>query len=246
MLDFKRYLESCGLAYSTVVGYTTCVKVMRSYFDMRSIAFDKVDSVMMQSFFFERSINSVASRRIYMSAYRAYLRYAGKIGESRMHIVLHRDYKDVSFIAADEARLLCNRAPEQWMRNMIAIAFSTGLRISEICDLRISDLNAAENILKVRSSKGKSSRYIEYSPKVISYLESHLGILSVCPFSARVASSILNRYIQSMFPEYHVHMLRHSFAYYYLKSNHSIVDLSRVLGHTSIASTAYYINCFTK
>ena len=139
---------------------------------------------------------------------------------------------------------------------IIMILYSSGLRVSEVVNLKRSDIS--DNSLLVRQGKGKKDRYTIISKKVkkllIEYLcqttfksvylfEGRKGkytIKSVQEILKKASSkSLINRHITP-------HMLRHSFATHLLENGTDIKYIQKLLGHSKLETTSIYTHVAQK
>ena len=136
---------------------------------------------------------------------------------------------------------------------ILAVAYSAGLRVSEVVRLRLEDLDRDRRLLVVRGGKGRKDRCTLLSETALSlvdvYLEGadpgrwlfpgarpgrHLSARSV----QKVAAAARERagITKSVTP----HVLRHSFATHLLESGTDVRLIQELLGHASIRTTEIY------
>ncbi len=146
----------------------------------------------------------------------------------------------------------------------IAIIFlflDTGLRVSELCSLRIRDLNIREHSLNVVRKRGKQSQ-IFYSDAAGEYISAYLLerktskpetytpdsplflTLQNTPISIREVQEMVPKYVQIALPEkmqkISPHKLRSSFAMGFYSATHDILTLQERMGHESLTTTNIY------
>lgn len=136
------------------------------------------------------------------------------------------------------------------------LLFSTGMRISELCSLRMEQLDLAGHTVDIWG-KGKKERMIFIdNPNVLSALESYICLCSEkidatgYLFINRLGNPISDQSVRMMINKYsgiaairlHItpHMFRHSFATMLLESDVDIRCIQKILGHTSITTTEIY------
>lgn len=139
---------------------------------------------------------------------------------------------------------------------VIELLFATGMRISELCSLKPTDVNLRDRNILIYG-KGSKERTIQIgSDAVVSILEEYreaykVGIES-CGyffvnkfrqrFSEQSVRTLIHRYSSLAAIELHItpHMFRHSFATYLLESDVDIRYIQKMLGHSSITVTEIY------
>ena len=149
------------------------------------------------------------------------------------------------------------RKRKDWVRDafLIHTALSTGLRNSEICDLKVSDLRIGNgsSYLIVRNGKGSKMRRVhfgtEYKRLLKRYLiwkESH-GELNADAHllrtkrSPRFCKSALWRRWTKYCPQKTLHSARHTFAtLVYAASGQNLRLVQKALGHSRVTTTTIY------
>ena len=144
-------------------------------------------------------------------------------------------------------------------RAVIEMLYATGIRRSELANLRLSDVDLAQKQLKV-SGKGDKERYIPIIPELEETLKEYLKLreevaneksqnyLFLVKNGKKLYSTLVYRIINSYFsavtPKKDVspHVLRHSFASHLLDNGADLNTVKELLGHSSLASTQVYTN----
>ena len=141
---------------------------------------------------------------------------------------------------------------------MIMLCYSAGLRISELLNIQVSDIDSKRNLVLVRFSKGKKDRYTLLSKKTLAVLREYY--LSYRPegylfegqqggqYSARSVQMILRRAVERAGIKKHVtvHTLRHSFATHLLENGTDLRYIQELLGHSSSKTTEIYTHVTNK
>ncbi len=150
------------------------------------------------------------------------------------------------FISVDEALSLIRGLKPGVERTLILLLYGGGLRISEACQLRRSDLLPESQSLRVRG-KGGRTRIVALPELAWNGLRDvpNLGdfVLSgASAFSSRKAYEMVRSsgiQVGLMLP-LHPHALRHSYATHLLTSGADLRILQELLGHRSLAATQKY------
>jgi len=135
---------------------------------------------------------------------------------------------------------------------ILTILYSAGLRISELINLKINDIDFDERIMRIRG-KGDKDRVVLFDDKSKNLIKEYLSIRennSEYLILNRFNKPISARYIQTMIKKYGEkanikktltpHILRHSFATHLLKNGVDIRVIQQLLGHTSLSTTQIY------
>lgn len=145
-------------------------------------------------------------------------------------------------------------------RAILEVLYSCGLRVTELCNLRLSDLFLAEGFIKVEG-KGSKQRLVPISPRAIRELEAYFperiaGLIKP-PYSDFVFISRFGKNI-SRIMVFHIikelaeavgiqkaispHTFRHSFATHLLEGGANLRAIQAMLGHESIVTTEIYVH----
>ncbi|MDE7353371.1 MAG: tyrosine-type recombinase/integrase [Acetatifactor sp.] len=139
---------------------------------------------------------------------------------------------------------------------VIELLFATGVRISELCSLKPSDIDLKSNNVLIYG-KGSRERILQIgNPEVLSalnlYQETFMEDIEICGFffvnrlkhrlSDQSVRFMINRYAQLADISQHItpHMFRHSFATLLLEQDVDIRYIQKMLGHSSISTTEIY------
>ena len=146
---------------------------------------------------------------------------------------------------------------------IIETIYSCGLRISELCGLRVGDLDWSEQMVLVRG-KGKKERQLPIGKPALDAIERYWTLLpkrpapdepvflrssqSTKPMEARTFQSRLKQYlaIAGLDPQLTPHKLRHSYATHLLDAGADLRSVQELLGHASLTSTQVYTHVTTE
>lgn len=148
------------------------------------------------------------------------------------------------------------KAPQRLkQRVLLCLIYSAGLRVSEVCKLKISDIDFDRKQIHVRESKNDKSRYVVLSDYVAAGLNQYIkgSKPKVYLFNGREKGTPLGHSaVQQTFrlamekagiiKEACVHTLRHSFATHLLEQGVDIVSIKDQLGHARIDATMVYLH----
>lgn len=144
---------------------------------------------------------------------------------------------------------------------VLELLFATGLRVSELCNLKADDVNLSDSYIKT-FGKGSKERIIQIcTPDVLTALKQYkkcfkaeidnTGYFFVNRLSNRLSDQsvrfMINKYVNQISSTVHVtpHMFRHTFATMLLESDVDIRYIQQILGHSSITTTEIYTHVST-
>lgn len=141
-------------------------------------------------------------------------------------------------------------------RAVFMTTYAAGLRVSEVCQLRIADLLSERHQIHVVQGKGKKDRYTLLSPKLLDELRGYWRVYRpkdwLFPSKVYPERPITEDAVQRAFtaavaraglPDRGgIHSLRHSFATHLLEAGVDPLTLQRLLGHSSLRTTTTYLH----
>lgn len=164
-----------------------------------------------------------------------------------------REKKIPQIINRDVILNILNGIKNKKHRAILTLAYSCGLRRSEIINLKLSDFNKEEKIIYIRNAKGRKDRIValsDYTRKVLSYYyreyvpENYLfNGQSKEQYSASSCNNIMKKYFGN---DTHMHQLRHMYASHCLNAGVDSRTIQSTLGHSSIKTVEIYTHVSSK
>lgn len=197
--------------------------------------------------------NSINGRKHRISAVKLFYKLTGKQPLKFRHIEYPRSEKKLPQII-DKAYLLesINKIQNKKHKAIIALAYSTGMRVSEVCNLLISDIDSKRMIITIRQSKGKKDRIVALSEKILEILREYFKeykpktYLFNGQFGDQYSHTSCNQIVkQYLGKEFHFHQLRHSNATALLEAGTDLRIIQKHLGHASSKTTEIYTHVST-
>lgn len=139
-------------------------------------------------------------------------------------------------------------------RAIVMTAYASGLRVSEVCGLRITDIDSKRGLIHVHNGKGGRDRCVMLSQRLLACLREYWkaerppgkllfpGQDPNRPISRDAVEKALYRAVAKTGIKKRVtaHILRHSFATHLLENGTDIRVIQMLLGHSSIRTTMRY------
>ena len=140
---------------------------------------------------------------------------------------------------------------------MFELFYSSGIRLSELAQLNLTDIDLTDKSLIVRSGKGGKSRMLPIGSKAVvainTWLEHRIKSATsteTALFISTRGTRLGQRSIELRLKQWckkkgiaehiHPHMLRHSFATHLLESSQDLRAVQELLGHSNISTTQIY------
>lgn len=153
-------------------------------------------------------------------------------------------------LTKDETRKLLESAETKKSRLLMSFLYSSGLRVSELVNLKKVDINLQDKMGWVRKGKGSKDRIFIVSESLSSelktYLENHQSNIYLFsedkPLTPRNIQKIIQKTAKKAGINKKVtpHTLRHSFATHLLESGVNIRIIQELLGHANLNTTQLY------
>lgn len=143
-------------------------------------------------------------------------------------------------------------------KTIMMLAYSGGLRVSEIVNLKIADIDSKRMVITLRQAKGKKDRqvmlsekllilfrnyFLEFKPKLYLFEGQAGGI-----YTSRSIEMVIQRAKKKagITKKGSIHALRHSFATHLMEAGTDIMMIKELLGHSNIQTTSIYTHVSKK
>lgn len=237
---FKTYLEGRGIKGFNEVG----IKTMIEYLD-----FLKVSSKYSHGYIYLK-----------ISILKSFFRflYEKKLIDS--HLVAKYSYlrpkKELPKDLPEQKELfsLLDRGFNSLEKALLELYYGTGLRLSEAIRLNLKDLDFSNNLIFIKEGKGRKDRIVPVTDTVLACIKVYLKErgkvasgdepLFLSRINKRITPTVVYRIFKKLKTKkgkrLNPHTLRHCFATHMLENDASIRDISEILGHEDLSTTARY------
>ena len=269
--QYHTYLKlEKGLSKNSVEAYELDLKRLQKYMDEHGIDIIRASFDDLQSFVFDtfKNISSVRTQARLIAGIHSFYRfllYHNYIEQDPSEL-LETPKKEVHLpevLSLEEidrmiAQIDMSKSESHRNRAIIEILYGSGLRVSELVNLRLSDIYIKEGYMRI-TGKGSKQRLVPTSPVAIEWFKYWIqdrSKLDIKPEAIDIA--FLNRYgrqltramiftiIKSLTRAADIkktispHTLRHSFATHLLQNGADLRIIQQLLGHESISTTEIY------
>lgn len=258
LLYQKKYSEN------TVIGYEEDIDFFLDFLDKNSIMLLKVDYNDIRLFYSYMEDNKFSKNTISrkVSSIRSFYKYLARNGYvSYNPFTLTKGPKKdkllPKFLYYNELEKLFDSIDTKsflGLRNrlILEILYATGIRVGELENIKIKDINISENSIKV-FGKGSKERIVYFGEYAKEYLLDYLKQRDdSCPYlfinnnkkrlTSRGVRYIIDKIILTAGLDLKVspHMFRHSFATHLLNEGCDLLSVKELLGHESLRATQVY------
>lgn len=249
-------MEIRGYSTHTIEVYLCCVRVFANYFRRSPLL---ITSEEIGSFFhyLRQQNKSESTIHLYYVSLRFFY-YLNNITNRLPYLTFRRVRNKVPVILSQETVVrMLNSCRSLKYKTLFTLAYSSGLRTSELRDLTVRDIDFDRKQVYVRKGKNGRSRYSILGNKTIQLLQTYLNVYKPHSFlfynqedgTTRVHRNAISKELKKLLisngidaREVHLHTLRHCFATHLMESGTSIFHIMHLLGHVSIQTTMVYLH----
>ena len=140
-------------------------------------------------------------------------------------------------------------------RAILTTLYAAGLRVSELCQLQVTDIDSARMVLRGRQGKGQQDRYVMLSPTLLPWLRQYWrqdkpqpwlfpGHPRTRPMTTKAVYLVCRQAGEAadLSKRIHPHVLRHTFATHLLEAGVDLRRIQLLLGHRSLRTTSRYLH----
>ena len=269
--EYHTYLKlERGLSPNSVAAYEQDLLRLRSYMDAHGIDIVRATYDDLQAFVFDtfKSISSVRTQARLITGIHSFYRFL------LYHHYIEQDPSELlespkkehhlpEVLSLDEidsmiAQIDMSKPESHRNRAIIEMLYGSGLRVSELVNLHLSDIYRKEGFMRI-TGKGNKQRLVPISPVADQWLEYWLEDRSKLDIKAEYSDIVfLNRYgrqltramiftiVKGLAKQADIHKtisphtLRHSFATHLLQNGADLRIIQDLLGHEDITTTEIY------
>lgn len=210
--------------------------------------------------------SSLGSPQMFMRVLKIFARYCfwakiETINPNLINTKRMRDPTDQPFIKEDDVETMCSILPDDTflgVRNqlIVRLLFETGVRLSELLELKVSQMDAQNRSVKIVTKKSRINRYIMWSEDTHHLLQTYLAMRVSKDwrtdnlFINKHGAILTKRGVEYMFNKiseealgerHHPHECRHGKAHNAMEKGATVYDIRAILGHKNLESALTYL-----
>lgn len=253
-----------GVSPHTLRAYTKDLKEFLSFIDKKPKSIDNLDIRSFLAFLHHKKLKktSIARKLATIRSFFKYLHREGYVNKNPAKLVSSPKVpKDLPrFLTIDEIFSLLDKPSGDTFKAtrdkaILELLYSSGLRVSELTSIDISDLDFKESLIRAKG-KGKKERIIPIGSKAMdaiqNYLPERISLRkkSMALFLNNRGSRLTQRSVRRILLHYSrminlkgdlsPHTLRHTFATHLLHEGADLRSIQELLGHSSLSTTQKY------
>lgn len=266
--EFKAHQRSLEKSATTLKGYAQDLDQFRRWLEatfncqtyVEDVTISDVEEYL-RMLKEERGLTPASRKRVAASI-KVFFRYAYRRKWCREDIAaqvqpIKVPQKEREYLTEDEVMEFAGEIRHRLVRVAVLTMYYTGLRVSELADLRKDDVDFENGVVRVVRGKGGKARSVPMSAKLRELLTDYLTwrVDSDYFFATRKSGRLSKEHIDRVIRETRrrlglrkkvtAHTFRHSFASGLVAKNVNIVNISKLLGHADIKTTSVYTHTDT-
>lgn len=247
----ERELRIRGYSGATIKSY---LHGIREYFAYKGSDIAVPDRENIRSFlaYLERKDLASETRNLFLNAIKFYYRHVVRSENELAVRMARKNHRLPVVLSKSDVAAILASTHNQKHRLLLSLAYGAGLRVSEVVNLRVGDLDLRELTIHVKQSKGRKDRVTVFPQRLVEDIQKSLAGKDAKDFvfsseqggglTTRTAQKIFaNSLQQSGIPKNATfHSLRHSFATHLLENGVDTRYVQELLGHQNIRTTQHY------
>ena len=244
-----------GMSNSTLLNYGRCIAKISLHFNCvaTQLEEEQINGYLQQLLIGNKPSNSYFKHTVYG------LRFLFRIHDLEDRIIklpsLKNDFKLPVILSFSECKLIFRSGRILKHRVLLSLIYSAGLRLQEVRNLMIRDVDFDRQMINIRQTKYNKDRYVPLSPLIGKGLKKYLEAYNpkVYLFNGKsVGSQLSAKGVQwpmkeavktaGVTKQASVHTLRHSYATHLLEYGMDVDTLSKLLGHANLSTTLIYLH----
>jgi integrase/recombinase XerD len=193
------------------------------------------------------------TQRGYHSAIKCFFRYEVRQPNKFKYIeYCKRNRRLPIVLSVEEIRKIIFSASNLKHKTILCLMYSTGMRVGEVIDLKISNVDSSRMVINIQDAKGGKDRQVPLDPTLLELLDIYFkeytpkeyvfnGQIDL-QYSSRSIAQFLQKYsdISGIKKRVYPHLIRHCAATHLVEAGLDMSILQRILGHSNIKTTHIY------
>ena len=258
--NFYKYLKGKRLSESTINTYTFFVADFIEFNNEKeteSLTNRNVE-LFIETVFIKRQY-AISTQRQFISAIKHFKNFFPNCKIDNLELTRPKKSKILPTVLSKEEILdLIRHTKNLKHRSIIGLIYSAGLRISELINLELRDVNIDRRQILIRSGKGRKDRYVMLSEGFLPLLRNYAVTYKPQKYfvegstGKKYSDSSIRKFIYRSCKEANIrkkvtpHTLRHSYATHLLENGVGIRHIQELLGHSKPETTMIYTHVAKK
>jgi len=253
IIEFEEKLLLRNLSEKTILSYIGNIKLISERIEKPILDITEYD---LRSYIVKdkkRKISSSTQMAI-INSFKAFFKEIH--GKQFDHSILPRpkmEQKQPDILSTDEILNILNHTQNIKHKSIIALMYSCAIRVSEVVNLKLKDIDTKNNKINIRSGKGKIDRVVMLDSSVLDLLRKYWDLYNTKEYlfegskGGKYSVTSVQNIVKSKAKEAGInknissHSLRHSCLTQLIKNGVDLRRVQKIAGHKNINTTAGYI-----
>lgn len=255
-LKLEKVLKLKGYSQNTLEAYIAQARRFAEFTrkDLELMELEDIENYVL--YLLEKKSCSESYVNVFISSMKFLLKFILKRTDIEPNLLRVKGSKKLpDVLSKEEVSVILNSPLNLKHRAILNLVYSAGLRVSEVANLKITDIDSKLMRIHIRNAKGKKDRYTILSEKALKLLREYYkayrpkewlfdGVQSDKHISVRSVQKIFEKACikSGILKKATVHNLRKSFATDLLESGVDLRIIQELLGHSDISTTEVYLH----
>ncbi len=251
--NYLQKLEICKYADNTVKSYVSCFEAFINHY--KNLKLNEISEQNIRDYILVQIRHGKADATINQIINSIKFYFEVVMGMPNRFYAIERPRKKKKLpivLSIEEVKKMINSTENIKHRCILEVLYSTGIRRSELLNLKLTDIDSERMVIKVRDAKGNKDRQTMLDRQVLNNLRTYFkeyrpteylfegekgGVYSATSVAKILANSKNKAGIRKRVTP---HTLRHSFATHLLENGTDLRYIQALLGHESSKTTEIY------
>jgi site-specific recombinase XerD len=249
---FRNEITRKGFRPATIKNYVSCIECFLHYFEGKVTEPVKINEQQIKDYL--ATFKQHNTQRANHSAIKSFFLYTLKQPNKFKYIeYCKRDRKLPIVLSIEEIQKLFNACTNIKHKAILALLYSAGLRVSEVINLKITNIDSTRMIINIINAKGGKDRQVMLNQNVLELLRNYYKMYrpkeylfngqNSQQYSSRSINEFLKTYAEKAGIEnkrIYAHLMRHTSFTHMVENGTDINLIQKLSGHSSVKTTLLY------
>lgn len=251
--DLREYMEFRKYSPQSVNNYCSSFTGFLAHFQKLKVTHpDRINHIMIKEFLSQ--FKEPATHSGYHSAIKVYYEKVARVGIDKFKYIERpkKNKKLPIVLSQDEIQKMFDVCENLKHKTILALLYSAGLRVSELINLKWSNIDRSRMIINIIQAKGKKDRQVGLTDSVIplltEYWKKYKSVTYVfngqndLQYSARSVGEVIKQLAKSagLSKRVYTHLIRHCTFTHMVEMGTDINLIQRLAGHSNVKTTSIY------
>lgn len=258
--DFYKYLKGKRYSMSTIKNYVFQIADFINYHNKKSVntLTNRDIELYIEDIFIKRKL-SISVQRQFISALKLFIVFESSTQIEDVQLIRPKKSKKLpAVLSQNEVIELIAKTKNLKHRTIIALLYSAGLRISELMNMKVQDINISRRQIFIKDSKGRKDRYATLAEHILPLLHNYMTTYEPKTYliegqnKEQYSASSVSKFLHKSARDCRIrarvtpHTLRHSYATHLIENGVGLRHVQELLGHSKPETTMIYTHVARK